>query len=466
MRRTLRRFTRALLAFSLVSGAVLLIGLPPASAQPPRRPFGQGTHALRNLMKDPQWGLKPITEAAFQQVRLDAPSSLLLIILGEANHPLLTDVDQFVRRGGAALIATDREGLGPWTLAFGTQVAGRFVSLPSSQANLGYRGYAECPFVEPTPRADPPIFAGLKRVATNKPSYLLGLRQSLPTLANLPKGCSSWGGWEPDFLREAREPLRFAAGGEIDNEGRVLVLADHSMFINDMMLRDDNDNTLFAYNCIDWLTDRRKRTNVLFIEEGEVVTTFDVPLRDVPDPPIPPLADMINHVVSGIENRDDVHNFLRDHNVRRDPVLRYALLVVTVGLIGYGLFRLLRARQRMEPQMPLLEATLAQQAPDMPLVEQRHRAMLVDGNLWEAARDLARQCFPAAERRAPAEGTPGVVVTGSWWEQRTLRKQVQRLWQVAHADRPERITALQFSYLAVEAENVRTAYTQGKWRLV
>ena len=79
-------------------------------------------------------------------------------------------------------------------------------------------------------------------------------------------------------LRELRTnprpgPLRFAVGAQLAGGGRLLVLADHSIFINDMMLQTDNDNIPFAFNVVRWLTDAgngQRRTDVLFYDDGQI----------------------------------------------------------------------------------------------------------------------------------------------------------------------------------------------------
>ena len=84
--------------------------------------------------------------------------------------------------------------------------------------------------------------------------------------------------------------LLFAAGGQVGNSnGRILVLADHSVFINDMMLQTDNDNFDLACNALQWLTENGKRNRVLFVDEGTVVANFNVILKEPPLPPLPGL---------------------------------------------------------------------------------------------------------------------------------------------------------------------------------
>ena len=73
-------------------------------------------------------------------------------------------------------------------------------------------------------------------------------------------------------------------------ESRVLVLSDQSVFINGMMLQPDNDNFDFAYNCVNWLTGPGQRKQVLLLDQGIAITSFDVPVKWVLDGPPPSLG--------------------------------------------------------------------------------------------------------------------------------------------------------------------------------
>ena len=68
----------------------------------------------------------------------------------------------------------------------------------------------------------------------------------------------------------------FAASGKM-GEGRFLVLADHSVFVNLMTLQFDNANLAFTENCINWLKGDEERTRCLFVEDGEIRTDFKLP---------------------------------------------------------------------------------------------------------------------------------------------------------------------------------------------
>src|SRR5262249_30110277 len=145
------------------------------------------------------------------------------------------------------------------------------------------------------------LFQTTGPIATNKPSYLMRRSNRLPFLADLPAGCV-FRDPTTDLFTVYPDPLPFAAGATVGAKGgRILVLADHSLFINGMMLQEDNGNFQFAYNCLKWLREgpEGKRDRVLFADEGKVVTDFTVPLRTLPAGPISPV-DMANRLIGAV----------------------------------------------------------------------------------------------------------------------------------------------------------------------
>src|SRR5207248_1111362 len=87
---------------------ILLVTAPahPLQAQQVSERFAQGTHLFRRILSDLK--LHPLT--SFEQLRKE-PASKLLIVLGEtASLKARGDfLESFVKRGGAVLLATDRE---------------------------------------------------------------------------------------------------------------------------------------------------------------------------------------------------------------------------------------------------------------------------------------------------------------------------------------------------------------------
>src|SRR4029079_11442952 len=122
--------------------------------------------------------------------------------------------------------------------------------------------------------------------------------------------------------------------------GGVFVLADHSIFINDMMSQEDNDNPYFAHNVVRWLTEDGKRKELLFYEDGEIVRPFDVPLAYPPAPPMPPLEALVplfNAAVADLERQNAFNQVLLDMTGGPRPILRTIAFILTLGLILFGL---------------------------------------------------------------------------------------------------------------------------------
>ena len=193
----------------------------------------------------------------------DTPcSSSSATSVGSRKSP--TGVENFVRRGGALFLATDRPlSLGrwspPWAGLTGFAVSGE--SMACGDLDSCYRGLDWCPYLRRSRDADPNLFrnlvpsgAAVSTVATNAPSCL--------TVAPTGGACPCWRGCPSAAVPKGpgrwirNEPLPFAVGGDVGKEGgRVLLLADHSIFINDMMIPTDNGNLDFSYNCLKWVTE-------------------------------------------------------------------------------------------------------------------------------------------------------------------------------------------------------------------
>jgi hypothetical protein len=458
-------------AACLLAVAALLGPAAGARAQTPGVPFGQGTHAFRRILFDLK--MEPLSRPGELGWN---PRHTLLIVLGETDvlDRVPGGLPDFLEQGGAALIATDR-AVPDRLRQLGIKVTGSQVRMRPNNFFPRYRDLEECPILDPNLGASPALFRaaavtprgslGVLNVATNRPTYLQRVGpfpEGVTVLANLPRFCDftdPYGGWRFDPF-----PLPFAVGGTV-GRGRLLVLADHSLFINDMMLQDDNDNIDFTYNCLDWLTagdDRRDR--VLFVEEGEVKTAFDIPLKEVPLP-IPPeeaLVPLADNVLAQME-QEDAFNKLLLGLVPFETVWVALVLLLTALLTVYGFYRLSRSRHRVDLWAPLLETVLARHAPAQTLMEQRHRALLGRGNLWEPARSLARQWFEEAGAAPTGEvpAAPRLRASGTWWRRRRLDRKVRRLWRVAYGARPVPVSPQEFARLLANLEEVKAALAAG-----
>jgi hypothetical protein len=468
----MKRLPAVLRFLACLVSALAWCGLtPPASAQTSLVPFGQGTHAFRRILFDLK--LEPLESVT----ELDDAPHTLLIVLGDTTvlDQVPGGLKDFLERGGAVLLATDRMTPNKRLQRdFGFRVTGASFRADPRWAEV-YKNIPECPLLAGVRGADPDLLgelpAGqgvrLSRVATNRPSCLDGplTVPGLSVVAALPPGCAPQvreAVFDPGF----RAGRIFAVGGEV-GEGRLLVLADHSLFINDMMLQPDTDNIDFAYNCVEWLTQGKEaRTRVLFVEEGKVNSAFDIPLKqvDVPLPPEEVLVPLVDQALSQVE-QEDVFNKLLLDTVPYRTVVGALVLGLTALLAFYGLYRLSRSRHRVDLWAPLLEKALAKQQPARSLLEQRHRAMLGQGNLWEPARALAREALARAGIPGDMAGTPTVSVRGGWWRRWVVGRHVLGLWRIAHGSRPVRVTPARFARLVRDLEELEAALAAGTVRL-
>jgi hypothetical protein len=270
--------------------------------------------------------------------------------------------------------------------------------------------------------------------------------------------------------------------------GRLLLLADHSIFINEMMLPTDNGNVEFTDNCMTWLSDGGTRKKVLFVEEGTINATFDVPvvkspplsidLSQIPhDPEKPRIDDLDKHLTNAngwlqdAERNNDfnswINSFIRSQIGSPLRAASVALVVLTlVGLVAGFVYLVASGFQQQNPVAPSLTRLVQHQEPLDSLMEQRNQAMFQVQNFWEAGRQLARQTFEAAGVTAGAGATlPTVTLRGSWSRQRQLRHLVTRLWNVAFGAKPVPVPPSEWPVVLLQLDELRAALANGTVRL-
>lgn len=341
------RVFRTLIAWALAAG------LAPVQAQErPLRPFVQDFHAFRFILHSQ--GLEPLTDP--DQMYED-PQHTLVIAFG--NVALLEERDRgglprYLERGGALLLATDNSTPDVIGNLFGVRVTGHQVRTRNPAMN-GYRGLDECPLVGIVER-DLPLFAHIdpadpaKCLATNRPSLFGIVTIPRPDVPPFSAETVAWysdvneGDWNA-FAMVARRSKKTPLAQQ-----PILLMPDHSVFINAMMLQADNANFRFAQDAVRWLTGNGARKRVLFLDDGAAVNKFQVPPSEIPDPtqlppehlPLP-TVDVFNQILASWQD-EDVFNRLILERFSMQQILSGLTLSLTAALVLYGSYRLWRAR--------------------------------------------------------------------------------------------------------------------------
>jgi hypothetical protein len=436
---------------NLLRLSVLLLFLLPAGlcAQPaPKKVVPpEGTQAFSNLILH-QLGLKPIK--TLEELADKKPEETLIIVFGDTT--VLDDIKKTVgsleKFQGAILIASDRND-GDRLRGLNLHITGVVVT----QDDLGYKGLRDCPMVLPPLNKKPHVvLQGVRQgLATNRPSVVQHLDSDFELLARYSIGCR---------LDGLPLPGAFLVGRE-----RALVMGGHSVFMNMLLAQSDNDNFLFAQNCVRWLSGG-KRKYALFVEEGRIVDKFDVGLTVMPQVPFPP-TQVLNRLLRGLEDESFFNRLVG--GLRGDRILRVLLIIVTLLLLLYGCKRLLGSRHRIEAAVPLL-TPLPSPVPavELTLPVQRQQALLKGGDFREPARELARFFFEElaqmpAHFHAGRDNLPRFSAGGGWMERRWLPKQIPYLWQLAYGE-PARVSLRRFRRLPAILDRLTLAVRSGRLR--
>jgi hypothetical protein len=523
---------RPAVAFFLLIGLLALLAVPPCNAQAPgglkplrasldAAPYGQRMDAFRRLLSE--LGFHPLS--IFAELE-ENPSESLFVMLGdpsclsEINFP--QGLRSFVEQGGAVLIATDKEtknaaGRELRDLAGVVVEESTLVRLDQSMG-ANYDSSPYCPFVQPIADSrgakgstnalemlgawmmggsKPALFRNPHpdqsdlRVAANAPSQVKVLDRlwlsGMYRLAQLPANCV-----DGATLQRGSKPPLFAIGGTV-GKGRVLVLADHSIFINRMILAHDNNNLEFAANCLQWLrggvsspdevlraiasgSHVEQRNKVLFWDDGTIRSDFEAPLPTMMAPPPvlsePAIVAAVDKTIAKLEddnffNRKLLESIDEQYDGRRS-VLRIVVYLLTVAaLLFLGYHFLWRIRYQLEPSIPLLTEAIGRHQPALSLLDQRRRDLLRSGNVWEMGHGLTRAFFESAGLTLTTAAPPIARMSHASWRQRWLfRRRLARLWRLARGDAPARLSPAALKQCLRELEELKTALANGLIQLI
>lgn len=366
-------------------------------------------------------GLQPTDD--HEAWRAIPPKQKLLVAFGVFD-PGRLDLEEYVRDGGALLLATDR-GDGHSTLLRGIDLSRG--PLQTLQRDETLEHFPDCPLVTEF-EAKHPILEGVTTIATNRPGSMVVLasrrfaKRPWLELARLPTVRSQFAGLDV-------EGPTFIAAVDTVLDGRAVVIADQSVFSNQMLLYADNAR--FTANVLRWLA-APDRTTVLILENQSIITPSvpeDVEI-EIPPPtpeqvrdalrnlPADVLVEFADTVAVGVEE-SGMHNEVLAYLMERIPPLAYRRLLwlLPTLLLGLVAFRRMFSEATPDATTTVDSAALLSSASRMrPWLERQH-----------AARELLERF------RLDVAGTSAVpwkvfasrlIVTNQSWQTRRLRRAV------------------------------------------
>ena len=230
------------------------------------------------------------------------------------------------------------------------------------------------------------------------------------------------------------------------------MIAGQGVFLNGMLMQNDNDNFTFTWNTIRWLGEgpHGPRQYALFVDQGKVVTQFALPLTQLGPLPIPPIQ-VVNRMLRELEKENVFNRFLTSQ-VGKEPYLRVLLVVASLLALIAGAWRTMNGRFRQDMRVPLLITKHISAPAPVPVAWQRQEELNRLGNYWEPAQVLARQFFldhagflvPLWDEQA---APPRLETSAGFWPRRKLARQVQQLWTLARSSPAHAVSARQFDKL-------------------
>ena len=495
------RFKATGFLFATVAAA---LAATPAAAQKEAPPLpGDGTEVLQFLLDAAK--IKPIKHSELSNVGRHM-EDVIVIALGQPRPIFDTMPAQWannaISSGGAALIATDaayeitlggpRFGPNPNPPKTKSIVTGQQVTNPNP--NACFLGKETLPFVEARERPqvlDPEweLFAGLSRVATNRPSAIqfTGLEGGYRSvLAGFPVGSRVERNGRFHDLDPRSEVFALGGSGPHPATGqhyRLLALSDPSVFINEMMLpipgAEPTDNYEFAWRVVAFLSQEgpRRRKQCLFIQNGQVIERFDK-LRPLVQPPVPrinlwdnqhKIVEFADKVVDRFEEQDVANKVLlgKDEEQRSDrfkAIMAVVLAMLAIRAAWYLMKRMASVRRPPDGPPAAPGGLPLPSKRDRPpgVFERRQSELLRRNNLSEPVRTAIQEMFAeAGVVPEPGQKMPKVTVSAVVARPDTLREALVELWKIAA--RPRAVSVQRWRVLEPLFVRARQAHRDGKW---
>ncbi len=470
----LQRHVWAALAFSMLCWPAFQSRASAQEDEPDRAAlaFARGTHCFRSIIDvvRSERELKVLTDL---NKLAEAPKRSVLIVYGKLPQVSLERLESaldsvgglrgFVMGGGALLVVSD-EPMRPDLSDFGIWVNGTLLRNDWDFYNYDHNPAMPVVLPEPDERtADVPVFHHLlPPLVTSRPSYLdyahpPGKDDALKPLAFLPPGTRS--DRDPNVVPE--KPL-FAVGGRL-REGRVLFLADHSMFINCVIMQEDNSNFELARNCLEWIVDSDgdKRDQLLYLQDGIVTTDLNVPLEpglELDEHALDQLIGGLNLLIAEQEKEDSLNSLLQ--RVPRSTWITIFIIAGSVLLLLFMIVRLGGLRFRAEPGSALFPLAAIRYGPSRAPLRDRTAEVHREGNFRDATRGMVQQFFSGvlgdlAHVGRRHAGPPQVRPRGLPGQEVHLNASLREFWTLAYGPIPRSISSSHFQHVLSRLRDLR-----------
>lgn len=398
-------------------GALLLVGwlgsLGIARAQPDEEAasdFGRRYDAFRLLAQE--IGNKEVALGRVGELKIALAAQYanwIVVLLGDTRLLEAPPIPwaSFLEEGGTLIVASE-SAVGPFLPGLANRIEPGPVRVRMRED--AYRGRLTCPLVRDLDQRHP-VTRDLSMLAFNRAGFLADLDEETTPLARLPRlanvGTASG-------LPPACVAVRSVG------KGRVLWVADSSVFSNEMIL--ELDNIFFAAQVLRYsYGDRPKKSlKVLFMEEGYEPAQWLDPrfaTGNWSGPTLEQLIALINETIAGLEDEDTLNQVIAGKQERFGTAgYKHGLLLVLATILFAGLLWrlwLLRAA-------PVVAGPLLVVPPRAPAGDYRPAARLLAEEYFAiASPDAAWRTRPPAP---PAGGSP-------WrrWRRRGVLRWLRRL---------------------------------------
>jgi len=446
--------------------------------------FGKRYDAFRSMFAQKSLSLGTLAE--FEQIQGDDARRWIVVALGDVSKlpTPLGGWTRFVRRGGALLVASDHGGA-PAGAEFNVIFHPQPVLAPPD-VECYPADQRDCPLVTDFKEGSP-LFENLEMIALNRSGYL-DVLGGFPewTSATLPRGPTDATG-----RNVGGKPVIYGAA---EGDGRFLFVADHSIYINETMLNQDDDvlNAPFAVNTVSWLINTRDAAElkVLFLEDGRPIDEWIDPRYVSGDWPTSTMQEKLQTLDKLLRAID---RMILEQQARRDPqtgltlynqsirnwesqrppgaFLRAALwglaAFVLMATLGWLLGRRAPPPERVaaaQSDKPAAPPPYGPKMEDDPthrsLLDRRRIEMLEEGHYVDLARRLSR-VWLTQQLGAPPSGPPTepFVIKGT---SPRLRERWREAWRLATESDHPAMTLPQFQRFRADLASIQQALDRSR----